>query len=98
MAKVTTRSAWAPVEGDVSDLNFREHWHMKRACVGDMRKTRRHTHGRLERNDIVAEGRRVVVSGSARRLQRRAHGGNSRRRMRAESDVSCTQRQWYSGR
>lgn len=50
---------------------------MERACVEHMRKTRRHTHGRLGRSDIVAEGRRVVVSGSARRLQRRAHGGNS---------------------
>lgn len=98
MAKVTTRSASAPVEGSVSDLGS-GNYQIKSACVEDVRKTRRHTHGRLGRSDVVAEGRRMVVSGSARRLQCRAHGGNSRRpRMRAESDVSCTQRQWYSGR
>jgi hypothetical protein len=61
---------------------------MKSACVGDMRKVRRHTHGRLERSNVVAEEARRVLSGSARRLQRRAHGGSSRPRMRAESDVS----------
>jgi len=91
MAKVTTRIAWAPVERSVSDLRFKEKWRIECACVKDMRKVRRHTHGRLGLREIVAEEERRVVSGSARGLQRRAHGGNSRRRMRAESDVSCTE-------
>jgi len=80
---------WAAVEGGVSDSAFRREWQIERACVAHMRKVRRHTHGRLERSDAAEE--RKVVSGSARRLQCRAHGGNSRRRMRAESDVSWLQ-------